>query len=93
MIVIATIPFILVPVRDAATAQFATTIVIDSGTNETMSFSGCMDFPMPMNEVIDSRMVKREGDIVSGDKPFFDTVSTVYSQMYLILYHNLPMTK
>lgn len=50
-----------------------TTLMIDE--HETMSFEG--EFPMPKQETIDARFIKREGDKISGCRPFFETVSIV----------------
>lgn len=45
----------------------------DETSDETMSF---YNFAMPMMGQVDSRMMKRENDYVSGAKSYFETVST-----------------
>lgn len=60
--------------QSIATTQ-SETIVIDADTNESMTF---LKFPIPKIMHIDSRMKKQEDDDISGEKPFFETVSTFF---------------
>lgn len=51
-----------------------TTDVIDQEEHESMSYT---HFPMPKREILDSRMIKREDDSISGNKCYFEPVSKI----------------
>lgn len=50
-------------------------VVIDHDSGETMTFCKNDAFPLPKRETVDSRMIKRDSDLITGSRPFFETVS------------------
>lgn len=54
------------------------TVMIDEEEEESMIFD-TQNFPKPKQLLVDSRMIKRQDDTISGSKPYFETVIDVMS--------------